>query len=29
MIAAALEALANSGVENVELIRVPGAFEFP
>ena len=29
MIAAALEALANSGVENVELIRVPGAFEIP
>ena len=29
MIAGALEALANSGVENVELIRVPGAFEIP
>ena len=29
MIAAALEALANSDVENVELIRVPGAFEIP
>ncbi|MEC9081443.1 MAG: 6,7-dimethyl-8-ribityllumazine synthase [Verrucomicrobiota bacterium] len=29
MIAGALEALANSGIENVELIRVPGAFEIP
>ena len=29
MIAGALETLASSGIENVELIRVPGAFEIP
>ena len=29
MIQAALETLASSGVDDVELIRVPGAFEIP
>ena len=29
MIAGALETLASSGIEDVELIRVPGAFEIP
>tara|TARA_B100000287_G_scaffold380347_1_gene383992 strand:+ start:299 stop:772 length:474 start_codon:yes stop_codon:yes gene_type:complete len=29
MISGALETLASSGVKNVELIRVPGAFEIP